>query len=67
MWFEEFIREELFFGLEVEGNLGLDGGAFAWRRFNVEAATDHLHPFPHANQAKAFVPFGQKHAFNLEG
>ena len=50
----------------AEGNLRLDGGAFARGGLDIEMAADHLQTFPHAEQSQSFVLFGVQHVFRLK-
>src|SRR5271165_3773008 len=48
-------------------NLCPYGGALARRRFDAEAAADHLQPLAHADQSQAGIPFGMHDALRLKG
>ena len=43
------------------------GGAVARCGFHAESTAHHLHPFPHAQQAKSFIAFAMHYSRHVEG
>jgi hypothetical protein len=55
------------FSTLAKGHLGRDGGALARDGLDLKPTTDHLQPFPHAEQTESLSALGIQQTLCVEG